>query len=131
MKKTDLINKMLAVESRIASEKGPFVLFALFQREDDSLGQWDLVFAAPWADADPIGALYYVDKILQVSLNAAESVSISMIAPVQTQDPGVKEVLDTVAGEHGLAEIRNKEFFDKPIKRAYIIIAKSAQPLPA
>lgn len=131
MKQPEWVNKLAALEKRIAQERGAFSLFALFQQEGGSFGKWDLVFAAPWADPNLIDALYYVGKILQASLTSQEMASISMIAPVPTQDPGVEEVLDSVSQEHGLAELRDKDFFGKPIKRAFVITAKNPQPLPA
>lgn len=44
----EVAEKLVAVETRIAKEKGPLNLFALFQRED-SPGYFDVIVAADWA----------------------------------------------------------------------------------
>ena len=48
--------KLVPVERQIAAEKGAFLLFALFLRED-APDVWDLVVAAPWIEANKSEAL--------------------------------------------------------------------------
>jgi len=46
----ELVEKPRKLEAEIAAEKGPFLLFALFLRQD-AADRWDLVVAAPWIEA--------------------------------------------------------------------------------
>ena len=41
------IEKIVSLEQTISTEKGDFVFFALFLRED-AQDKWDLVVSAPW-----------------------------------------------------------------------------------
>src|SRR2546426_600860 len=59
----ELTEKFAELESRIAEEKGPFALFALFMRED-APDRWDLIVSAPWAGEDKRSVVdYFVGQI--------------------------------------------------------------------
>lgn len=54
-----LVEKLIALEQQISTEKGEFSLFALFLRED-AQDKWDLVASAAWLEADKKTALDYL-----------------------------------------------------------------------
>jgi hypothetical protein len=62
MMTTEITDKFTRVESRVARDKGDFVLFALVLRED-APDRWDLVASAPWVGDDKQRAVeYLVDR---------------------------------------------------------------------
>ncbi len=61
--KKKLIEKLISIENEIAGEKGPFLLFGLFERED-SPNMWDIVVSSPWIDKNRRKTSeYIIDKI--------------------------------------------------------------------
>src|SRR5208283_5659406 len=55
----EIVQKLVEAEREMAEEKGPFLIFALFLRED-APDRWDVIVAAPWVTADKAGALQYI-----------------------------------------------------------------------
>jgi len=119
---TPLIEKLKKVEQELSNEKGAFVLFALFLRED-AIGQWDMLVSAGWIDGDKKLSLDYIAGKLQESLTPEELISLSRIVLVDNNNPALDAILHTVRVEHGLAEIRDSNFFGLDIKHAFIITA--------
>lgn len=126
MTTAELIDKYTELELHIAEEKGPFVLFALFMRED-APGRWDLMVAAPWAGDDRRSVVdYFVSKI-KSRLGAESLISLSRIIVIDPQEAGVQAFNRAIQVEHGRVEVRDRDFFGQSIKHAYIITSQRPQ----
>lgn len=125
----ELSDKFRELESRIAEEKGDFVLFALFMR-DDSPDRWDLIVAAPWVASDKRDAVDYFVNQIKSRLGEQGLTSLSRIVVVDFLDLAVQALNTAVQIEHGGVEIRDSNFFGLPVKHAFIITSKRP-PTPA
>jgi hypothetical protein len=125
----DLSEKFRALESRIATEKGGFTLFALLMREDVP-DRWDLMVSAPWVGADKRAAVDYLVNQIKVQLGQQDLTSLARIVVVDPQDSAVKAFNGLVDTEHGGVEVRDSNLFGLPVKHAFIITSKR-QPTPA
>ncbi|MCG3128386.1 MAG: hypothetical protein CHACPFDD_03274 [Phycisphaerae bacterium] len=123
----ELAENLRIFERRVTEEKGPFVLFALFLREN-APNRWDLVVSAPWIDTDEYAALEYLSDKLRTHLTEPELVAISRIAPVPSTDPRLSDVQRALNCSHAIVEVRNCEFFGLAIAHAFIITSRKAKP---
>jgi len=119
----ELIDKLVQVEKDISSEKGSFLLFALFLREE-AQDLWDLVIAACWVDDNKSESLKYLSAHLNKYLKPEELIKLSRILPIDSNNPGLKAIHKAIQIEHGNAEIRDCNFFGLQIKHAYMITSK-------
>ena len=119
----EMVEKLRIIESRLAAEKGGFTLFGLFLRED-SPNKWDLVVASPWIKAHDKGALDYIAKHVQETLQTQELIALSHIALISSDNPGLEAVHKALSIEHGTAEIKDSNFFGMQIKHAFIITSR-------
>lgn len=124
-----IVEKLLELEKNITKEKGEFILFALFLRED-SPDKWDLVVSAPWLDAGSKSSYEYLAKELKSSLKTQEMLTLSRIVIVDKNDPALDAVHKAVSGEHTLIEVRDSYFFGLQIKHAYIITSMKQNLTP-
>ena len=60
----EIIKKLIRLETTVASEKGPFDLFALFSTDEEVEDRWDLVISATWIGEESLQALEYLTKKL-------------------------------------------------------------------
>jgi hypothetical protein len=125
----ELSEKFRELESRIAEEKGDFVLFALFMRED-APDRWDLIVAAPWVGNDKRDAVHYFVSQIKSRLGEQGLTMLSRIVVVEPQDVAVQALNRAIQTEHGGVEIRDSNFFGLPVKHAFIITSKRP-PAPA
>lgn len=119
----EIPDKFRELESRIADEKGPFVLFALFMRED-APDRWDLIVSAPWVSSDTRDAVEYFVNEIKSQLGQGDLTNLSRIVVVDPQDAAVQALNRAVQIEHGDVEIRDSNFFGLPVKHAFIITSK-------
>jgi len=117
------IEKIAALEQSISAEKGDFVLFALFLRED-AQDKWDLVVSAPWIEVNNKVALSYLANELKSHLLVQEMLTLSRIVMVDNDDPSLEAIHKAISVEHGMFEIKDSNFFGLQIKHAYIITSK-------
>lgn len=117
------IDKIAALEQSISTEKGDFVLFALFLRED-AQDKWDLVVSAPWLEVNKKEALSYLTNELRSHLRSQEMLTLSRIVLVDNDDPALEVIHKAISVEHGKVEIKDSNFFGLQIKHAYIITSK-------
>ena len=117
------IEKIAALEHSISAEKGDFVLFALFLRED-AQDKWDLVVSTPWLEVNKKEALSYLTNELRSHLRAQEMLTLSRIVLVDTDDPALEAIHKAISVEHGKVEMKDSNFFGLQIKDAYIITSK-------
>ena len=123
----DIAEKLKRQERNMAEEKGPFDLFALFLRED-APEKWDLVVAAKWIEENKREALKYISKAVQESLAHSEFLKLSRITIIDESNPELETFQRAMQFamylEHGMAEIKNSNFFGLEIKHAYIITSQ-------
>src|SRR5438445_9370265 len=85
----ELTEKFAELESRIAEEKGPFALFALFMRED-APDRWDLIVSAPWAGEDKRSVVDYFVGQIKSRLGEQGLTSLSRIVVIDPRTPPLK-----------------------------------------
>lgn len=119
----EITEKLRSLEQNISEEKGGFLLFALFLRED-APDRWDLLVSAPWIPKSKNTALKYFSNKLVQSLNQKELLKLSRIAIIESDDPALSAIQQAMHVEHGLAEIKDSIFFGLQIKHAYIITSR-------
>lgn len=125
----DLIDEFQGLEARIAAEKGDFVFFALFMREELP-NRWDLMIGAPWAYADRKAAVDYVIDQIKSQMGSQALVYLSRIVVIDPHAPAVQAVNRRFPVEHGSLEVADRDFFGLTIKHAYIVTSKQP-PAPA
>jgi hypothetical protein len=120
---SDVVAKFQALETKIALDRGDFVLFALFGREDVP-DRWDLIVSAPWASPDDETALEYMLSEIKKNMGQEDLTSLSRIVFVDPYDRAVESLNRAIHTEHGSVEVRDTNFFGLPIKHAFIITSK-------
>ena len=119
----EFAEKLATVERQIAAEKGAFLLFALFLRED-ALDLWDLLVAAPWIEANKAEALRYLVSKLNTVATQDELARLSRIVIIEKDQPGLSAIQSAFHIENGLVDVQASNFFGLQIKRAYIITSR-------
>jgi len=123
MEKTT-IEKFISLEKEMADEKGGFVLFGLFLREE-APNRWDVVISAPWFGENKNEPLNFIVQKFTSKLEEQELIMLSRIVLLDPSEEFVKEVVDSVDSvEHGNLELVNYVFYGMDMKRAHIITSK-------
>ena len=112
-------NKLIGLEEQIAREKGPFVLFALFLREDET-SKWDVLAASDWLEQDKEAGIRYLAENLQKALASEELLSLSRIFVLSKGHPYLNLLLVSL-GNQADAEVEQCTFGQFFVKRAYVI----------
>jgi hypothetical protein len=120
-----LVDKLRTLEQEIAAEKGPFLLFALFLRED-APDVWDLLVSAPWIEQDKGAALHYLAGKLNAVATPEELTTISRIVIIEQSNPALVAMQSAIESEHGNVEIQDSNFFGLQIKHAFVITSRRA-----
>jgi hypothetical protein len=115
------------VVAAIEAERGPFVLFGVFMREDSS-GRWDLVVSAPWLEEGKLKALGEFVQTLAKGIGEEEVLSFSRIVTLNRDDFALHAVLDGVAGARLPLHKEGPGLFGLPLEHAHVLRAQ--QPLP-
>jgi hypothetical protein len=119
-----IVEKLIRAEREMAEDKGAFVLFAFFLRED-APDLWDLIVSAPWITKDKSGSLKYIAKKVQGVLSAEELLKLSRIVIIEQDNPALEAMQRAIHIEHGAAEILSSNFFGLQIKHGFIITSRS------
>jgi len=119
-----LAEKLGRIERQIDSEKGPFNLFALLEREDLS-DRWDLVVSASWASEDEV-TLRYLAQVISKELTPEEVTHLARIVVLKPEEDPVRAITQVYDVEHGRAELLEPNRFGLPVKYGYIITSKRA-----
>jgi hypothetical protein len=119
----EVAEKLRKTEKALSEAKGPFDLFALFLRED-APDVWDLLVAGHWIEADKTKALRAISKRVQRDLSAEELKKISRIVIIDKNNPSLNAVTSALGVKHGLADVKNSNFFGLAIKEAFIITSQ-------
>jgi hypothetical protein len=118
----ELAEMFRGLEARIAAEKGDFVLFALFLREDADV--WDLLVAAPWLGDNQMAATTYIADQIRAHLGADVLLNLSTIVIADPHYASVEAMNRKMPVEHGEIELRDRVLFGQPVKHAFIITSK-------
>ena len=117
--------KFRRVMEDVSAERGEFVLFGLFLREE-APDKWDLVISAPWLEADKLKALReFVEKATPIVGNEG-LLALSRIVTLSPDDPNLETMLQAVQVDNDPLELCNFDFFGLDIKHAYILRAKQS-----
>jgi hypothetical protein len=115
----------------VSALKGDFHLFGLFIPEDAELhDRWDLVISAPWLDSKHFEALREFTEYLSSIVSLDQRMSLSMVVNIDTDDPRLDTILKTFDIDDGAVLVKDEEFFDMDMKRAYILRATKPQMSP-
>lgn len=125
----EITEKFRSLESRIAAQKGSFVLFALFMRED-APDRWDLIVSAPWIGEDKRSIVDYLVGEIKSTLGEQVLTDLSRIVVADPHDARVHAFNALIQIEHGGVEVTDSHIFGLPVKHAYIITSKRT-PAPA
>lgn len=122
------IDKLRRVMEEVSAEKGEFVLFGLFLREE-AQDKWDLVMSAPWLEEGKLKALgEFVEKAASI-VGEEELLTLSRIVTLNHDDPNLDAILEAVQVDNGPLELWNRDFFGLEIKHVYILRAKRSRKL--
>jgi len=116
----EIVEKLAQAEKEMAAERGAFLLFGIFLRED-APDVWDLVAASSWIDSDRAGSLRYISDKVSSVLEPKELVKLSRIVLIEPGNPALATFQRAIHVEHGTIEIKDIDFLGLPIKRAYLI----------
>ena len=119
----DIAEKLRKTEKALSEMKGPFDLFALFLRED-APAVWDLLVAGRWIEEDKAKALRSISKRVQKDLSADELTKISRIVIIDQGNPALNAFTSALGVHHGLADLKNSNFFGLSIKEAFVITSQ-------
>ena len=120
-----IAEKLRDLEQKIAEEKGNFLLFALFLRED-APDVWDLLVSASWIAKNKSDSLKYIAEKANEFLTPDEILKLSRIVIIEQDNPGLVALQRTMTVEHGMAEIKDSTLFGLQIKHAYLITTSQA-----
>jgi hypothetical protein len=115
-----IAEKLVQIEKEMAEEKGLFVLFALFLRED-APDLWDLLVSASWISKNKEESLKYIVEKTGKGLTPEEILKLSRIVVIEEDNPALDALLRAINVEHSMAEIQDSNFFGLQIKQAYLI----------
>lgn len=119
----EVIEKFISIEKEAAEEKGSFVLFGLFEREDTP-NMWDVVISASWLDVKKKENYDYFARKITAKLGPQEVVMLSRIVLLAPSEPFVVRVTSAITAEHNNPRFTNSIFNGVFIKDAYIISSK-------
>ncbi|HHC24317.1 MAG TPA: hypothetical protein ENK58_02715 [Desulfobacterales bacterium] len=124
--KKKLIEKLISIENEIAGEKGPFLLFGLFERED-SPNMWDIVVSSPWIDKNRRKTSEYIIDKINSELTPEEMITLSAVVVLYPTNDFVRDVTGEVDEvEHRSERLTNCVFNGITMKNAHIITSKNA-----
>ncbi len=112
----------------VSAERGEFVLFGVFLREE-AQDKWDLVISAPWLEEGKLKALgEFVEKAASI-VGEEELLTFSRIVTLNHDDPNLNMILENIKVDNGPLELWNRDFFGLEIKHAYILRATRTRQL--
>ena len=116
------LEKFKIIERDIAQDRGEFVLFGLFER-DEVPGKWDLILSALWTDPNDLTNYNYCAQKIQAVLTPEEIVStlqgIVLLKPTDSFVQAISSAFPITYGD-GI-EVSNNIFNGILIKHAYIL----------
>lgn len=119
----DIAEKLISAEQQMSEEKGRFLLFALFLRED-APDLWDLLVSADWIEANKGEALRYITDKLKSVVKPIELSKLSRIVIIEHTNPALGAIQSAFHIEHNVVDVQSSNFFGLQIKHAYIITSR-------
>ncbi|MDR4460014.1 MAG: hypothetical protein MRJ67_05790 [Nitrospirales bacterium] len=119
----EIAEKLVRAEKEMSEEKGRFLLFALFLRED-APDLWDLLVSANWIELDKGEALRYIVGKLKDVVEPKDLSKLSRIVIIEHTNPALGAIQSAFNIEHGVADVQSSSFFGLQIKHAYIITSR-------
>lgn len=124
----EIIERFGWLELELAQERGDFVLFALFTREEVP-DRWHLMISAPWLDKDNHRAVNYLVDEIKSKLGVEYLIQLTRIVVLDPDSAKLQDLVRSIAVEHGAVEhgkvrIRDDDFFGVRVEDARIITAK-------
>ena len=128
MTNREVVEKFGRLELELAQDRGDFVLFALFTREEVP-DRWHLMVSAPWLDKDKRRAVNYMVDQIKSKLGVEYLIQLTRIIVIDPESAEVQDLVRSIAVEHGAVEhgkvrIRDDDFFGVRVEDARIITAK-------
>jgi hypothetical protein len=121
----DIINKFTEIEKDISAEKGDFILFGVFLRED-SPDVWDVVIAASWFGEDKTKDMKYIVSKIHKKLTYKERAKLSRVVLMDKRDNFVQNITAVIGARHTQTEFVGCVFNNVLIKHGYIITSQRA-----
>ena len=122
----NLVQRLKAAEEDISLAEGPFVLFALAER-DEAPGKWDLLVSAEWLDINRKGIDQMVDA-LKPYLEPADWRHLASITPLSSSMEYVQWIAHKYGFQHHVLEVTNTFWDGVFVSHAFLI---TADKLPA
>lgn len=119
----EIAEKLTQVERDLAEEKGQFLLFALFLRED-APNLWDLIVSASWIIKNKKQSIKYIFDRIKQELKVEELLKLSRIVVIEKDNLALEALQRNFHVEHGILEIQDSNFFGLQIKHGYIITSR-------
>jgi hypothetical protein len=116
----ELLDKFVAIVRRIEDQRGPFVLFGLFLREDTP-DVWDVVASAPWLDASRLDGIRYLAGGIGSALQPREMLQLSRIVPMETSDPAVRRLTEQIGYRNAPISMTDLDFAGARIQAANVL----------
>lgn len=121
-----LVEKLKPLEEEISGLEGKFRLFALVLREG-AQDRWDLVVSAPYLPADKKESFERLAKHVKSRLAPQELLALSRIVVLDEGNPTLEAMNKAIRVEHGMAEVKDRNFFGLQVEHAYIITSRKAE----
>lgn len=116
----NILEPLKKIEKIISKEKGRFVLFGMFLKEDHG-AKWDIVMSANWIGNETKEFLTYFISKLNPEIKKGDLTTISSLVALKPSDPFVQTINRIVKTEHGDTRFTNCYFNNIEIKDAFII----------
>jgi hypothetical protein len=117
------IEKLRQLMRDLSREKGEFIFFGLFLREE-APDRWDLVVSAPWLENGDLEALEDFVKKLRAAIGDDQLLFLSRVVTLDADEPALDAVTREINVEDGLVELRDADLFGMRMAHAYILRAR-------
>jgi hypothetical protein len=122
---SDIIAALEEIERELSQQKGPFTLFAAFERQDIP-SRWDVLVAAPWIERDNEQALRLLAAEIKKRLPPAEMVRVSRIVILSPDDASVRAITSARSVEHSRTPFNEASDLGLPAERGFLITSRPA-----
>lgn len=114
------VEKLIAIKNKLKEEHGTFTLFGIFLR-DDAPDKWDVLIAAPWAEADKPAALKAVSLALTSSLADTELLALSRVVILEHDSPVLHAIWGAISLTDSVGRFVDCNLNGLQIRHAYIL----------
>jgi hypothetical protein len=128
-----LLDKLKLVMQALEKANNPFLIFALFLREEP-LEQWDVVVSATWLNSSEIDSYKKVSSEIQTSLTSEELMQLARVVILNPNDTLVVSLQNEFSVKNGKPKDVSSEFFIEKfpfkIKRAFLLHCQKIEDFP-